>query len=514
MANKSSVQLCPAQQSVLDSLLKGLQIGSIFRLWGGVGRGKTTLLRELHKQTGGAFLGMTDFVAAASLKHPLALEETLYNLVLDVLEANPVVILDDLHLLDLYSAGCHFYPRSGYFNAVITGLCTYALESDRKLIFSTTGHLAEAAAQRSYSFGIDRFKVEDYAALAEVWLGKKSANLDCNKIFRFAPKLNAHQLKAACKWLAGHGSLSTAVFIDYLRSQRLASNVDLEEVQAVDLRDLKGVDDVLRHLEINIVLPLENDALASQFKLRSKRGVLLYGPPGTGKTTVGRAMAHRLKGKFFLIDGTFIAGTQNFYQRIQQVFETAKDNAPAIIFIDDADAIFEDRREHGLYRYLLTMLDGLESESSGRVCVMMTAMNVASLPPALIRSGRVELWLEMKLPNAEARAQILTRHIGDLPEELQKVDVAALVPATEGFTGADLKRLIEDGKTLYAYDKAQRVEMKETTGYFLKAVEGVRKNKQCYAEAEAQALLQPKRSMPDFASFFTHNINAGGGGDE
>ena len=164
MASKSTIELCPAQQSALDSLLKGLQIGSIFRLWGGVGRGKTTLLKHLHKDTGGAFLGMSDFVAAASLKHPLALEETLYNLVLDVLEANPVVILDDLHLLDLYSGGCHFYPRSGYFNAVMTGLCTYALESDRKLIFSTTSHLAEAAAQRSYSFGIDRFKVEDYAA--------------------------------------------------------------------------------------------------------------------------------------------------------------------------------------------------------------------------------------------------------------------------------------------------------------------------------------------------------------
>jgi transitional endoplasmic reticulum ATPase len=514
MPNKSTVQLCPVQQSALDSLLKGLQIGSIFRLWGGVGRGKTTVLRELHKQTGGAFLGMTDFVAAASLKHPLALEETLYNLVLDVLEANPVVILDDLHLLDLYSGGCHFYPRSGYFNAVMTGLCTYALESDRKLIFSTTSHLAEAAAQRSYSFGIDRFKVEDYAALMAGGLGKKSAKLDCNKIFRFAPKLNAHQLKAACKWLAGHASLTTDVFIDYLRSQRLTSNVDLEEVQAIDLRDLKGVDDVLRQLEINIVLPLENDALANQFKLRSKRGVLLYGPPGTGKTTVGRAMAHRLKSKFFLIDGTFIAGTQNFYNRIQQVFETAKDNAPAIIFIDDADAIFEDSQEHGLYRYLLTMLDGLESESAGRVCVMMTAMNVASLPAALIRSGRVELWLEMRLPNEEARAQILTRHVADLPAELQKVDVAALIPATEGFTGADLKRLVEDGKTLYAYDKAQQVEMKEPTDYFLVAVKGVRENKKRYAEAEAQALLKPKPARAGLASFAMHQILTGGGGDE
>jgi SpoVK/Ycf46/Vps4 family AAA+-type ATPase len=337
--------------------------------------------------------------------------------------------------------------------------------------------------------------------------------LDFDKIFRFAPKLNAHQLKAACKWLAGHPSLTTDVFIDYLRSQKLASNVDLAEVQAVDLSDLKGVDDVLRHLEINIVLPLENDALANEFKLRSKRGVLLYGPPGTGKTTVGRAMAHRLKSKFFLIDGTFIAGTQNFYKRIQQVFETAKENAPAIIFIDDADVIFEDSQEHGLYRYLLTMLDGLESESAGRICVMMTAMNVASLPPALIRSGRVELWLEMKLPDAEARRQILARHLAGLPAEVQKVDLAALLPATEGFTGADLKRLVEDGKTLYAYDKSKQFEMKGPTDYFLKAVEGVRDNKQRFAEAEAQAMLKPKPSRAGFASYFMHQIAAGGSGE-
>ena len=403
---------------------------------------------------------------------------------------------------------------SGYLNSVLMGLCTYALEADRTLIFGTAEHLAEAASQRSYSFGIDRFKVEDYLALAEGWLGRKSASLDFHKIFRFAPKLNAHQLKAACRWLAHDSSLTTDMFIDYLRSQRLASNVDLEEVQEVDLRDLKGVDDVLRHLEINIVLPLENDALANQFKLRSKRGVLLYGPPGTGKTTVGRAMAHRLKGKFFLIDGTFIAGTEGFYTRINQVFEAAKDNAPAIIFIDDADALFEDGEERGLYRYLLTMLDGLESESAGRVCVMMTAMNVAHLPPALIRSGRMELWLEMKLPDAEARTQILTRHIAEMPEELQKLDIAALIAATEGFTGADLKRLLEDGKAIYAYDKSRQVDMKEPTHYFLKAVEGVLENKQRYAEAEAQIALKPKSAMGGFSSYVMRSLSGNAGDNE
>ncbi|HWX19690.1 MAG TPA: ATP-binding protein [Candidatus Binatia bacterium] len=515
MPNSSPTRLCPAQQRAFDSLSAGVQVGSILRLRSGCGRGKTTILRELHQQVGGAFLNMKDFVEASAKNHPLALEETLYRLLLDALRAHPVVIMDDLHLLDLYSAGCHFYPRSGYFNSIMMGLCTYALEAGKKLIISTHDHIAEAAEQRSYSFGIERFKVEDYAALVATFRGAPAPQLDFEKIFRFAPKLNAHQLKAACQWLVNYKELGTDLFIEYLRSQRLASNVDLGEVQTVDLKDLKGVNDVLRNLEINIVLPLQNDELASHLRLRSKRGVLLYGPPGTGKTTVGRALAHRLKGKFFLIDGTFIAGTDGFYQRINQVFEAAKDNAPSVIFIDDADAIFEDGEERGLYRYLLTMIDGLESESAGRVCVMMTAMDVAHLPPALVRSGRVELWLEMKLPDPQARTDILSDHLKNLPDELRQVDVARLISATDGFTGADLKRLVEDGKAIYAYDKSRGEELLPTTDYFMRAVEAVKENKQHYAAAEAQALLQPKSPMAGFMRSFvtSHVINQGSDDD-
>jgi ATP-dependent 26S proteasome regulatory subunit len=142
------------------------------------------------------------------------------------------------------------------------------------------------------------------------------------------------------------------------------------------------------------------------------------------------------------------------------------------------------------------MLDGLESESAGRVCVMMTAMNVAHLPPALVRSGRVELWLEMKLPDIQARQQILCTHLNGLPAELQDVDESALLATTEGFTGADLKRTVEDAKALYAYDLARGAQVRKSTDYFTAAASAVKDNKQHYGQAEAQVALQQKLRMP------------------
>jgi ATP-dependent 26S proteasome regulatory subunit len=114
-------------------------------------------------------------------------------------------------------------------------------------------------------------------------------------------------------------------------------------------------------------------------------------------------------------------------------------------------------------------------------------MNLGHLPPALVRSGRVELWLEMKVPDAAARARILEMHTAKLPSELESLDRARIVELTEGFTGADVKRLVEDAKGFYAFDKVRKVAMRAATDYFIEAANGVRENKQRYQAAEQAA---------------------------
>jgi ATP-dependent 26S proteasome regulatory subunit len=371
------------------------------------------------------------------------------------------------------------------------------------------GHI-QGYSGRVARVGVPQFEIEDYTALCASYLSAGQMHaLDMKKIYRFAPKLNARQLSETCIALRGSAAVDTETLIAYLRERHMASNVDIEEVQAVDLRDLKGLDDVLEALEANVILPLENSDVAEELNLKPKRGVLLAGPPGTGKTTIGRALARRLKSKFFLIDGTFVSSSPAFHQMVHHVFEAAKQNAPAIIFIDDTDVVFEGAHDTGFYRYLLTMLDGLESASASRICLMMTAMDVGNLPPALVRSGRIELWLETHLPDRAARSAILGDHCATLPAAIGRVDVGVLADASEGLSGADLKRVIEDGKLLFAFARQRGASLQPASAYFVSAIETVRKNKEQYAAAEARARVRhPVR--PSYFDPFSMGMAFGG----
>ena len=494
--------LLPAQQQALEALERAVSTQRAAVLMGRPGAGKTAILQALHARIGGALLTSREFIEASADRDPLALDETAYKVLAAALRAQPAVIVDDFHFIAMVSCCSSAYPRQNLLAAALVPLVTAARDRGKALVFATEGVGIPGLWERVPIVPIPAFTTDDYEALGVAYLGAdRVSTLDVRKIHRFAPKLNARQIRDTCVALRDDPALSTERFITYLRERHMASNVDLGEVQAVDLKDLKGVDDVIEALEANVILPLESTELSEELNLKPKRGVLLAGPPGTGKTTVGRALAHRLKSKFFLIDGTVVTGTPGFHHRIHQIFEAAKQNAPAIIFIDDTDVLFESGQETGFYRYLLTMLDGLESASAGRICLMMTAMDVGNLPPALVRSGRIELWLETRLPSAAARAAILADRCAELPAAIAPVNVDELVGASEGLSGADLKRVVEDGRLLYAYDRSRGTRMQPATAYFLKAIETVRRNKEQYAAAEARARTRHPTRPPYFDAF-------------
>src|SRR6185437_8493750 len=291
--------LSPAQQEAYDILVKALPKGNIFVVWSSEGRGRTTILKEFHKKNGGHWLPMKHYIDELRSKHPLQIEEVFEGMLASAFKTHDIVILDDLDLIYDVVCGCGFqnaYPRAKFIEAVLTSLVSN-MPAKKKLVVGNNGKLSAALKSRCYYAGFQKLTAADYEYLCNIFLGKKAKNLDFAHIYRFAPKLTAHQLKSACTWLKDE-EVDSHRFIEYLRSQRMASNVDLEEVEAVDLHSLRGFDDVIEALEANIIVPLEQDSLATEFGIKPKRGVLLAGPPGTGKTTIGRALAHRLRSKF------------------------------------------------------------------------------------------------------------------------------------------------------------------------------------------------------------------------
>jgi ATP-dependent 26S proteasome regulatory subunit len=318
-------------------------------------------------------------------------------------------------------------------------------------VWNTVGDIY---GERSTLLRVPEFAQQDYAAVARNILGEERVkSVDFALLHRHASQLNGRQLRLMCELVSGEGELNTSIFVKCLEDFVLRSNLNLHEVEALEFNTLPGSEHIVEALETNVVLPFENPELAASLGIKPKRGVLLYGPPGTGKTSIGRALAHRMKGKFFLIDGNFVTEPPGaFMGAVHAMVNAAKANAPAVLFIDDADVLFNIEHVGGLARYLLTVLDGLESEGASHVCVMMTAMDVRKVPKALTRSGRVELWLETRPPDEATRARILSRWLGDALPGSGDADLKRLAAMTEGFTPADLRRISGDARLLYAND--------------------------------------------------------------
>ncbi|MEJ0037953.1 MAG: AAA family ATPase [Gammaproteobacteria bacterium] len=469
--------LTPAQQVAFDAADKLLSVSSIVALAGPNGFGRTTVLEALAKKHGAKFVSADELIPVTAARDARVSEAAIGALILRLLERTDLLVIDNVTALE-FGTG----TRGDYFKLVVrSAIYKTVVDAGKRLLVGGPPPSQHVPASAIYGneasiAAMTGFTPVDYVAFAEAILGKeKAAGIDFKLVYRFASMLTGHQLKMACGLMAKEKAPTAEMFIDCLQRHGIVTaNTRTEEVEPLAFDSLPGAEEIGRKLETHIVLPLENRVLAQKLNLKPKRGVLLYGPPGTGKTSIGRALAHRMKGKFFLIDGSFVTEPPvSFFPKFEKVVQEAKENSPSVLFIDDADVLFKIEHIAGLARYLLTLLDGLESETASNVCVMMTAMDVRKMPEALLRSGRVELWLETKLPTEEIRSRILQRWMGtDLPG-YEAIDYAGLAKATEGFTPADLRRIATDAKALYASDKVNKRTTRQGTDYVKRAVDNI-----------------------------------------
>jgi SpoVK/Ycf46/Vps4 family AAA+-type ATPase len=485
--------LSPTQKIAFAQLREAIRISPLVSLQGDAGSGKTLLAERLIAETGGGVrIGARDLLAAtAESAHP-GIEEQLHRLIEDALNRHPLVVVDEFDLPARVASSVG-YVRMQYLPVALHALFDTVRASGKRLVCVGTNfwnypevHSMPQLLARALKVDIPSLTPEDYRFFLEIALGREDLpTINPTRVFDHAPNLSVYQLLQLGAFIGQSGRTDHTYIREMLDTRILTTNTNLGEVADVKFSDLKGFEDIIEHLTTYVLNPLLFDEHAQSLGLTPKRGVLLYGPPGTGKTSVGRALAHHMKGKFFLIDGTFTTEPAvTFYYRVKQVFDAAKRATPCVIFIDDADVLFQSDRATGLTRFLLSMLDGLESATAGKVAVIMTAMDPNQLPPALLRSGRVEMWLETKLPGAHARTEILTALVSTLPEHFHSSDISPLAGLTEGFNAADLKRVVADAKALHVRDVIAGHSSQSFIHYVEQSVHGVRRNKELLRLAE------------------------------
>lgn len=219
-----------------------------------------------------------------------------------------------------------------------------------------------------------------------------------------------------------------------------------------------GLSSQLKAIREIIELPLKQPELFKSYGIPPPRGVLLYGPPGTGKTMIARAVANEVGAYVSVINGPEIIS--KFYgeteARLRQIFAEATLRHPSIIFIDELDALCPKREgaqnevEKRVVASLLTLMDGIGSEGSeGQVLVLGATNRPHALDAALRRPGRFDKEIEIGVPNAADRLDILQKLLERVPHLLTEVELLQLANSAHGYVGADLKALCNEAG-LYA----------------------------------------------------------------
>ena len=223
--------------------------------------------------------------------------------------------------------------------------------------------------------------------------------------------------------------------------------MEVDEKPTEDYTDIGGLDKQIQELTEAVVLPMTHADKFVTLGIRAPKGVLLYGPPGTGKTLIARACAAQTNAAYLKLAGPLLV--QMFIgdgaKLVRDAFALAKEKAPAIIFIDEIDAIgtkrFDsdtngDREVQRTMLELLNQLDGFSSDD--RVKIIAATNRADILDPALLRSGRLDRKIEFPHPNEDARAQIMEIHSRKM-NLAGEINFDELARSTDDFNAAQLK---------------------------------------------------------------------------
>jgi len=259
--------------------------------------------------------------------------------------------------------------------------------------------------------------------------------------------------------------------------------------------DVAGVDEAIEELQ-EVKEYLQNPAKFQAMGAKIPRGVLLFGPPGTGKTLLARAVAGEAGVPFFSISGSdfveMFVGVGA--ARVRDLFEQAKQSAPAIVFIDEIDAVGRhrgaglggghDEREQTLNQLLVEM-DGFDQRTA---VILMAATNRPDiLDPALLRPGRFDRHVTIDRPDLEGRKGILRVHARGKPFD-ETVDLDTIARRTPGFTGADLANVINEAALLAARWGKRAIGMKEVEEAIDRVMAGPERKTRVMSEREKRVI--------------------------
>ena len=257
----------------------------------------------------------------------------------------------------------------------------------------------------------------------------------------------------------------------------ILSETSVEKKIRVTYEEIGGLRAQTKRMREIVELPLRHPEVFTRFGIEPHSGILLYGPPGCGKTLIAKVLASESEANFYSINGPEIMN--KYYgeteARLRDIFKEAKENSPSVIFIDEIDAIAPKREEaYGdvekrVVAQLLALMDGLTER--GQVIVLGATNRPESVDPALRRPGRFDREIEISVPNADGRLEILHIHTRGMPLE-NDVDLKTLAAELHGYTGADIKSLCREAamKALRNYFPEIDVETEKISSEILQSM--------------------------------------------